>query len=63
MKSWRRFLDRELGKFLHPSKMWLIRKGYVSHNTDTGEYQWTEEGLKWINSLKATNGVKDEAES
>lgn len=45
-------LDRLLDQLFYSSKMWLIKKGYiVKIDTELGEYQWTEEGVKWVNSM------------
>lgn len=51
-------LDREIDKYVEPTKKWLLDKGYIRRDSDLGGYQWTEEGLKWI-MTQATKGARD----
>lgn len=47
-------MTRGLDKFLPSTKKWLLAKGYITRNVELAdiEYQWTKEGLQWINGLK-----------
>lgn len=54
MKLKKDAMDRGLGGFLPQSKKWLLERGYIKPKDEVaGEYEWSEEGYKWINQLKA----------
>ncbi len=46
-------LNQELEAFLPASKTWLLQRGYIRRTDAAGdvEYQWTEEGERWINQM------------
>lgn len=46
-------MNKGLESFMPASKEWLLQRGYIQRNeaVDEVEYQWTEEGYRWINQL------------
>lgn len=49
----------ELDQLLPTGKKWLVEQGYVTRSTYCLEieYQWTEKGLRWLNSLKESRNA------